>query len=63
MAKVPVVDQDTCTGCGLCEQIAPGTFRLGDDGVAEVVDPQGDDKDTIEEAIESCPVEAINWQE
>jgi len=58
-----VVDQDTCTGCGLCEQIAPGTFRLGDDGVAEVVDPQGDDKDTIEEAIESCPVEAINWQE
>lgn len=63
MAKVPVVDTDTCTGCGLCEQIAPNTFRLGDEGVAEVVDPQGDDEATIQEAIDSCPVEAISWQE
>ncbi len=62
MAKAPVVDQDTCTGCGLCEQIAPNTFRLGDDGIAEVVDAQGDDEDTIQEAIDSCPVEALSWQ-
>ncbi|MGD9519289.1 MAG: ferredoxin [Armatimonadota bacterium] len=62
MAKAPVFDQDTCTGCGLCEQIAPNTFRLGDDGIAEVVDAQGDDEDTIQEAIDSCPVEALSWQ-
>jgi len=61
--KTPVVDQDTCTGCGLCPDIAPDTFALNDDGVAEVIDPQGDDEDTIQEAIDSCPVAAIDWAE
>lgn len=61
--KKPVVDQDTCTGCGLCPDIAPNTFELNDEGVAEVTDPQGDDEDTIQEAIDSCPVEAISWEE
>lgn len=61
--KVPVVDQDTCTGCGLCPDIAPDTFKLNDEGVAEVINPQGDDEDTIQEAIDSCPVEAISWEE
>jgi ferredoxin len=62
MAK-PVVDADACTGCGLCEQIAPGTFVVNDDGVAEVKDPEGDDNDAIQEAIDSCPQEAIAWEE
>jgi ferredoxin len=61
LAKTPVVDADTCTGCGLCEQVAPETFRLNDDGIAEVVDPAGNDEETIQEAIDSCPVEAISW--
>lgn len=61
--KKPVVDQDMCTGCGLCPDIAPGTFELNDDGIAEVIDPEGDDEDTIQEAIDSCPVEAISWEE
>ncbi|MGD9496052.1 MAG: ferredoxin [Armatimonadota bacterium] len=61
--KVPVVDEDTCTGCGLCQDIAPNTFELNDDGVAQVIDPHGDDEDTIQEAIDSCPVEAISWEE
>ncbi|HUS80684.1 MAG TPA: ferredoxin [Armatimonadota bacterium] len=60
--KKPVVDADTCTGCDLCADIAPNTFELSDDGVAVVIDPQGDDEDTIQEAIDSCPVEAISWE-
>lgn len=62
MAKVPVVDADTCTGCGLCEQVAPNTFRVGDNGIAEVIDPAGDDEDTIQEALDSCPVTSIAWE-
>ena len=61
--KVPVVDQDQCTGCGLCSDIAANTFELNADDVSEVIDPQGDDEDTIQEAIDGCPVECITWEE
>lgn len=63
MAKVPVVDKDLCTSCGLCAEIAPNTFRLDKDDLAETFNPTGDPEDVILEAIESCPVEAITWQE
>ncbi|MFP3903137.1 MAG: ferredoxin [Armatimonadota bacterium] len=59
----PVVDQDVCTGCTLCTDIAPNTFAMNDDGISEVIDPQGDDEDTIQEAIDTCPVECISWSE
>ena len=59
--KTPVVDEEVCTGCGLCPDIAPGTFEMNDDGMAIVTDPQGDDEDAIQDAIDSCPVEAIAW--
>jgi len=43
--------------------IAPNTFELNDEGVSEVIDPEGDDEDAIQEAIDSCPMEAISWAE
>jgi len=61
MAKVPVVDRQTCIGCGTCIVIAPKTFKLGKDGKAEVIKPPGDDEEKIKEAIEACPVEAISF--
>lgn len=61
--KVPVVDQDECTGCGLCADTAPNTFEMNADDVSEVINPQGDDEDTIQEAIDDCPVECITWEE
>jgi ferredoxin len=60
---VPVVDADLCTGCELCTQIAENTFAMSDDGVAVVSNPAGDAEDSIQEAIDSCPVEAIAWSE
>ena len=59
----PVVDADLCTGCELCVDIAPNTFEMNDEGVCAVLDPAGDDEGTIQEAIDSCPVEAISWAE
>ena len=32
------IDQDLCTGDGLCEEIAPDVFTLLDDGLAYVKD-------------------------
>jgi ferredoxin len=63
MAKIPIVDQDECTGCGLCEDTCSEVFQLNDDGVAEVHDPEGATEDKIQEAMDSCPVECIHWED
>lgn len=54
-----IVDKNLCLGCGTCVVMAPKTFRLGVDGKAEVIEPAGDKEETIKEAIDSCPVNAI----
>jgi ferredoxin len=64
MARVVTVDQDECIGCGTCERICPEVFQLNEEtGTSEVIKPEGGPEDLIEEAIDSCPVEAIHWQE
>jgi len=59
MAKVPRVDKGKCIGCGTCTVLAPRTFKLGEDGKAEVINPPGDEEEKIREAADSCPVGAI----
>jgi len=54
-----IVDKNLCLGCGTCVVIAPKTFRLGAEGKAEVIEPASDKEETIKEAIDSCPVNAI----
>ena len=69
------IDQDLCTGDGLCEEIAPEVFTLLDDGLAYV--KEGDDvksnpggtegvaqvraglEAAVTEAAEECPGECI----
>jgi ferredoxin len=69
------IDQDLCTGDGLCEEIAPAVFTLLDDGLAYVKegdrvlsDPGGANgqavvpsglEDAVVEASEECPGECI----
>ena len=53
------IDKNLCIGCGTCVSIAPESFKLGDDGKVEVIEPAGDDQAKIQEAIDSCPVSAI----
>ena len=62
------VDKQKCIGCGTCVAIAPKSFKLDDDGKAEVTDPAGvtegdliagDPEAKVKEAAESCPVGAI----
>jgi ferredoxin len=53
------IDANKCMGSGNCSFWAPGTFDLGDDGVAFVKDEAGDDEDKIVLAAQGCPTQAI----
>ncbi|MGI8792039.1 MAG: ferredoxin [Acidimicrobiales bacterium] len=69
------IDQDLCTGDGLCEEIAPSVFTLLDDGLAYVVEgdkifdkPGGPEglavvaagmEEPTIESAEECPGECI----
>ncbi len=54
-----VIDKGLCIGCGTCVTIAPKSFKLNNEGKAEVIEPQEDGESKVKEAIDSCPVSAI----
>ena len=53
------VDRELCKGAGSCVAIAPKVFQLDRDDKAVMIDAHGEDDDTIWEAAESCPFDAI----
>lgn len=55
------VDRDTCIGCGLCEAICPGVFRMDDEGISEVIvdDIPESLLESAQDAESQCPVGAI----
>jgi len=53
------IDPEKCMGSGNCSFWAPATFDLGADGIAYVLDPEGDDDDKILLAAQGCPTQAI----
>ncbi len=68
MAKYAIINQETCIGCGNCEDIAPDIFDLDEEGLAFVkldqnqgVIPISEDKlDDLEEAVEECPTYSVS---
>lgn len=58
----PVVDHSLCIGCGNCEDACPEVFKLGDDNLAHVIteNPGHEMLGCVNEAVDSCPVEAIS---
>jgi ferredoxin len=55
------VDQDLCTGDGLCEERCPGMFAMGDDGLSytRASDVPAALEDSVLDAAEECPGECI----
>lgn len=61
--KEPVVDREVCNGSAVCVALAPNVFELDDEGISIVKDPKGADEETIQRAIDGCPVDAITRKE
>jgi ferredoxin len=55
------VDADLCSGCELCTQTCPEVFEMEGDVAAVKVDPIPEElEDSVQEAADDCPVEAIS---
>jgi ferredoxin len=54
------VDKEKCIACGLCASICEEVFELDDEGKAQVKEDASEKASCIDEAIDSCPVDAIS---
>ena len=61
--KVRIIKEE-CIACGVCADIAPEVFEMGDDAAQVKADevPESE-QDAAREAAESCPTEAIVIEE
>lgn len=59
------IDQDKCLRCGMCTGIAMDIFEFDDEGniVAHTENVTEENKDSVDDAINSCPVGAISKEE
>ncbi|MBI2168672.1 MAG: ferredoxin [Actinobacteria bacterium] len=53
------IDRQTCMGSGNCQFWAPSVFDLDDDGVAVVVEVEGDPEEKVVLAARGCPTQSI----
>ena len=60
--KAVWVDQRKCIGCTYCSSVATNTFAMEpEQGRARAFRQDGDSDELIQEAIDTCPVDCIEW--
>ena len=58
------VDESNCIGCQYCVHVANNTFIVDEDlGRARVIRQNGDTLETVQEAMDTCPVDCMHWVE
>jgi ferredoxin len=60
-----VVDFDTCQSNAVCQGIAPEVFEVRDDGFLYILqeNPSEELRSKVEDAVRSCPVQAITIED
>lgn len=55
------VNKEKCLGCGMCVGINSDVFNFDDDGLAKAENEKitDENKEEVEDAVNSCPVDAI----
>ena len=60
--KAVWVDERKCIGCTYCSSVATNTFAMEpEEGRARAFRQDGDSDELIQEAIDTCPVDCIDW--
>tara|TARA_B100000945_G_scaffold94633_1_gene73917 strand:+ start:33 stop:398 length:366 start_codon:yes stop_codon:yes gene_type:complete len=60
--KAVWVDESRCIGCKYCVHVATNTFIVDEDyGRSRAIRQDGDNFETLQEAIDTCPVDCIHW--
>lgn len=54
-----IIDRDLCIAASTCIVVTPETFQLDDENLAVVIDADTVDDDTLIQAAQSCPTQAI----
>ena len=55
-----VIDPDECIGCESWVEVCPDVFEMDADGEKAIVLNEDATSDCVDEAIETCPNEAIS---
>lgn len=61
--KKLIVDDGVCMGCGMCTALDEEHFEMNDAGLSEVKSQDNLESDTLQNAVDSCPVGAIKLAE
>ena len=60
--KAVWVDEAKCIGCQYCVHVASNTFIVDEfHGRSHAIRQDGDSVDIVQEAIDTCPVDCIDW--
>lgn len=58
------IDPELCNGDEICVQLCPEVFEMQDDKAVVIMDEITEDlQDSVREAVDSCPSEAITIEE
>ncbi len=57
------INQEVCVGGGLCVGMVADVFQMNDGGKAESYQAATSENETlVQDAIDACPVSAIEWE-
>jgi ferredoxin len=58
------IDKEKCLGCGSCTAVCPDVFEMDNENKAHIKEGKEDaDDQCVQEAIDICPVQAIEKEE